>query len=76
MCKNICYKKYSCKSSYTSSKFLDKLKKYKDNEKQISCIKKVLIEHSDVPIKLLEWLITASSENAIISYKLKNRLYI
>lgn len=32
--------------------------------------KKVLIEHGDVPEKLLDWLISSVKENTIIEYKM------
>lgn len=49
---------------------LNKNKQYKHNEEQIKCIKKVLIEHGDVPEKLLDWLISSVKENTIIEYKM------
>ena len=40
-----------------------------ENVKQIDCIKKILIEHSDVPPKLLDWLITTDFFTAPASSK-------
>lgn len=49
---------------------LNKNVQYQHNEEQIKCIKKVLIEHGDVPEKLLDWLIFSVKENTIIEYKM------
>ena len=49
---------------------LNKNVQYQHNEEQIKCIKKVLIEHGDVPEKLLDWLISSVKENTIIIYKM------
>lgn len=49
---------------------LNKDAQYQHNEEQIKCIKKVLIEHGDVPEKLLDWLISSVKENTIIEYKM------
>ena len=49
---------------------LNKNVQYQHNEEQIKCIKKVLIEHGDVPEKLLDWLIYSVKENTIIEYKM------
>ena len=49
---------------------LNKNVQYQHNEEQIKCIKKVLIEHGDVPEKLLDWLISSVKENTIIEYKM------
>ena len=35
----------------------------------INCIKKVLIEHSDVPETLLNWLIKSVQENVSLEYE-------
>ena len=56
-----------------SKKSINKLKKnpeYVQNQKQIECITKVLIEHADVPPKLINWLIESVKENATLEYKL------
>lgn len=50
----------------TYEKSLKKIKnseEYKQNEMQINCIKNVLINHSDVPEKLLDWLIESVEQN-------------
>lgn len=39
---------------------------YLENQKQIDCISKVLIENADVPKKLIDWLIEAVKKNTII----------
>lgn len=51
-------------------KNLEENSEYVENQKQIDCITKVLIEHSDVPPKLIDWLIEAVEENAALKYKL------
>ena len=51
-------------------KNLEKNSEYVENKKQIDCITKVLVEHSDVPPKLIDWLIEAVEENATLKYKL------
>lgn len=51
---------------------LNKIKnsdQYKQNEMQINCIRNVLIEHSDVPAKLLDWLIESVEQNTILISK-------
>lgn len=45
--------------------------KYKQNQMQIDCIKKTLIEHADVPEKLINWLIDSVKENTILELKNK-----
>ncbi len=42
---------------------------YLQNQKQIDCISKVLVEHADVPQKLIDWLIEAVRNNTIIECK-------
>ena len=42
---------------------------YVQNQKQIECISKVLVEHADVPQKLIDWLIQSVRENTIIEYE-------
>ena len=39
---------------------------YLENQRQIDCISKVLIEHADVPKKLIDWLIEAVRNNTKI----------
>ena len=55
-------------------KKLNKIKnseEYKQNEMQINCIKNVLIEHSDVPAKLLDWLIESVEKNTMLIAKIQ-----
>ncbi len=55
-------------------KKLNKIKnseEYLKNEMQINCIKNVLIEHSDVPAKLLDWLIESVEQNALLVSKIQ-----
>ncbi len=40
--------------------------KYKQNQMQIDCIKKTLIERADVPEKLINWLIDSVREITIL----------
>lgn len=53
-------------------KYQEKLNKIKNSEEylqnkmQINCIKKVLIEHGDVPATLLDWLIESVERNTIL----------
>jgi len=47
------------------------LEEYKQNQMQIDCIKKALVEHADVPEKLINWLIEAVRENTILELKSK-----
>ena len=57
--------------------YLDNLNKiknseeYQQNEMQINCIKKVLIEHSDVPVKLLDSLIESVKQNTMLVSKIQ-----
>jgi len=53
-------------------KFNNNIKKnpdYIQNQKQIDCITKVLIERADVPPKLIDWLIESVQENVSLEYK-------
>lgn len=43
--------------------------KYIDNQSQIEIIKKVLTVHAEVPTEIVDKLITAVKENAIMEYK-------
>lgn len=53
-------------------KFLEN-SEYIQNQKEIDCITKVLVEHADVPLKLINWLIEAVEKNTVLEYKfLKN----
>lgn len=45
------------------------LEEYKQNQMQIDCIKKTLVKHSDVPEKLIDWLIESVRENTILEFK-------
>lgn len=47
---------------------------YKQNQMQIDCIKKVLVEHGDVPEKLIDWLIDSVKANTELEFKAKNQL--
>ena len=47
-------------------------KEYIQNQYQIDCIKKVLIEHSDVPPTLLDWLTQSIQNNVILEFKATN----
>ena len=42
---------------------------YLQNKKQIECISNILVEHADVPKKLIDWLIEAVRKNTIIECK-------
>lgn len=53
---------------------LNKIKnseQYRQNEMQINCIKTVLVEHSDVPPKLLDWLIESVEQNTMLISKIQ-----
>lgn len=39
---------------------------YIQNKMQIDCIRNVLVKHSDVPEKLVDWLIDAVRQNTIL----------
>ena len=43
---------------------------YLQNQMQIGCITKVLVERADVPKKLIDWLIESVKENLKIEYGL------
>lgn len=54
------------KTTSSNDKYIEKVlnsEEYKNNELQINTIKDVLINHSDVPEKLVNWLITAVENN-------------
>lgn len=63
--KNISNQKISIKSNSE----LEQNEEYKQNQMQIDCIKKVLIEHADVPEKLLNWLIDSVQKNVELKYE-------
>ena len=48
-----------------------KCDEYLQNSMQIDTIKKVLVEHSDVPEELLDWLIDAVEKNTTLITKAK-----
>lgn len=51
---------------------LEEFQQYKQNQMQIDCISKVLIEHADVPKKLIDWLIQSVQENTTLECKISN----
>ena len=57
---------------YLDKNSLKNSDEYKQNQMQIDCIKKVLIEHADVPEVLLNCLIKSVRENTIIEFKKNN----
>lgn len=62
------------KSNKAYLKKLNKIKnseEYRKNEMQINCIKNVLIEHSDVPAMLLDWLIESVEQNTMLISKIQ-----
>lgn len=70
MSNNIIYMKNKSEDKYFES--LEKVRKtpeYIQNQKQIDCITKVLVEHADVPQKLIDWLIEAVQENVALEYE-------
>ena len=57
-------------------KYLDRIKtnsEYQSNQKQIDFIKKMLVEHNDVPQEVLEMLIEYVQENVAIEYELYSK---
>lgn len=66
---NFISKKYFKKHSFSNLSNIQNLKEFKQNEMQINCIKKVLIEHADVPPKLIDWLIESVQKNVVLQYK-------
>ena len=64
--------KIKIKSDDISSNLLNKVKfskEYIQNQMQIDCIKKVLIEHGDVPEKLIDWLVDSVKANTELELK-------
>lgn len=62
--------KNSSKKDYEKLiKNLNKSEDYKQNRMQIDAIKKVLIEHADVPETLIDWLIDSVKEITILEFK-------
>ncbi len=55
-------------------KKLRQTQEYKQNQMQIDCITKILIEHADVPPQLIDWLIESVKQNTALEYK--NDCYI
>lgn len=50
-------------------KKLRQTQEYKQNQMQIDCITKILIEHADVPPKLIDWLIESVKQNTTLECK-------
>ena len=42
-----------------------------ENQEQINCISKILVEHADVPQKLVDWLIDSVKENTKLELQSK-----
>ena len=68
------------KNNGTANKYIEEVlssEEYKNNEVQINTIKDVLINHSDVPEKLVNWLISAVENNTKLiceaEYKYKQK---
>lgn len=68
------------KNNGTANKYIEEVlssEEYKNNELQINTIKDVLINHSDVPEKLVNWLISAVENNTKLiceaEYKYKQK---
>lgn len=61
--------------SQTDEQYFKSLKKvqqspeYIQNQKQIDCISKLLVEHADVPQMLIDWLIESVQENVALEYE-------
>ena len=53
-------------------KSLEDFQNYKQNQMQIDCISRVLIEHADVPKELLDCLIKSVRENTTLECKIIN----
>lgn len=69
--------KINDKENIYNMDLLNKVKEseeYKQNQMQIDCIKKVLIEHGDIPEKLIDWLIHSVRANAELELIAKNKL--
>lgn len=49
---------------------------YQENEKQIECITKLLVEHADVPLELIEMLVESVQENVALEYEYSKQLKI
>ena len=45
------------------------MEEHMQNQMQIDCIKKTLIERADVPEQLINWLIDSVRENTILEIK-------
>ena len=58
----------------SNSNLIQNSEKYLQNQKQIECITKVLVEDADIPPKLINWLIESVQENATLEYKLSKKL--
>ncbi|MGN1328006.1 MAG: hypothetical protein ACI4VQ_08090 [Clostridia bacterium] len=60
-----------------NSNLLNKVKgseEYVQNQMQIDCIRNVLIEHGDVPEKLIDWLIDSVKANTELEFKAIHKL--
>lgn len=69
MSKNVILNKAN---SGETNKFLTN-EEYLQNQKQIDCISRVLIEHADVPKELIDWLIDSVRNNTKIECEKNGR---
>lgn len=70
MSNNVIFIKNEVNNQYFKS--LEKVQQspeYIQNQKQIDCISKVLIEHANVPEQLIDWLVEAVEENVAMEYE-------
>ena len=70
---NMSKNKFNNSNNEMYFKILNKLKnspEYKQNQMQINCITKILVEHADIPPKLINWLIDSVQKNVVLEYEL------
>ena len=65
-------------SNRKNFKTLEKIhnsQEYLQNQMQINCITNILVEHADVPKKLIDWLIKSVEENVTLEHNslIKNK---
>lgn len=70
---NISPKKNINEKYFKSIKKTRQSHEYQENEKQIKCITRILVEHVDVPREIIELLIESVQENVALEYELSKK---
>lgn len=72
--KNINTKKKFEKSYLNQLQKVQNSQEYMQNEMQINCIRKTLVENADIPETLIDWLVSSVKKNTILECDVKYKL--